>query len=335
MLATISCGKQGCSKTRLRLVDWRSAIARLEGAYSENTLRAYRADFALFESWCKKARRSPLPASPETVAAFVAHDAIKSSPSTLRRRLAGIRKVHRLLRLANPVEDEEVLIAMRRALRTKPRRQKQAHGLTRELRDKLLAACPDTLLGLRNRALVAVGYDTLCRRAELVSLSIEDLAQLENGAMSVLVRRAKNDPFGDGRYGYITARTVEILRAWLEAASIQKGWLFRKVSGREIGSNALHPYTVNLIIKGAADAAGLDPDVVQNLSGHSMRVGAAQDLMTDGVGLLPIMRAGGWKSMNIIGRYVEHTEIALLGQMRRSIDSRVSHSRRATDPRRG
>jgi hypothetical protein len=64
-----------------------------------------------------------------------------------------------------------------------------------------------------------------------------------------------------------------------------------------------------------------------------MRVGAAQDLMTDGVGLLPIMRAGGWKSTNIIGRYVEHTEIALLGQMRRSIGSRVSHSRRVTDPR--
>jgi site-specific recombinase XerD len=315
--------------------NWRSAIARLEGAYSENTLRAYRADFGLFENWCKKARRSALPASPETIAAFVAHDAIKSSPSTLRRRLAGIRKVHRLLRLANPVEDEDVLIAMRRALRTKPRRQKQAHGLTRELRDKLLAACPDTLLGLRNRALVAVGYDTLCRRAELVSLRVEDLAQLENGAMSVLVRRAKNDPFGDGRYGYITARTVQILNAWLEAASIKKGWLFRKVSGRQIGSNPLHPYTVNLIIKGAADAAGLDPDVVQNLSGHSMRVGAAQDLMTDGVGLLPIMRAGGWKSTNIIGRYVEHTEIALLGQMRRSIGSGVSHSRRVTDPRRG
>ena len=226
----------------------------------------------------QKERRSALPASPETVAAFVAHDTIKSSPSTLRRRLAGIRKVHRLLRLPNPVEDEDVLIAMRRALRTKPRRQKQAHGLTRELRDKLLAACPDTLLGLRNRAMIAVGYDTLCRRAELVSLCVEDLAQLENGAMSILVRRAKNDPFGDGRYGYITAPTVQILRAWLETASIDKGWLFRKVSGLRIGSNPLHPYTVNLIIKGAADAAGLDPDVIQNLSGHSMRVGARKTL---------------------------------------------------------
>ena len=108
-------------------------------------LASYRADFACFEDWCSR-KTSALPASPETVADFIRYDAIKSSPATLRRRLAGIRKVHRLMRLANPVEDEEVLIAMRRALRTKPRRQKQALGLTRDLRDKFLAACPDTLL---------------------------------------------------------------------------------------------------------------------------------------------------------------------------------------------
>ena len=74
---------------------------------------------------------------------------------------------------------------------------------------------------------------------------------------------------------------------------------------------------MNRVIKAAANAAGLGEDTVANLSGHSMRVGAAQDLMISGVGLLPIMRAGGWKSMNVIGRYVEHAEVMLHGQMRR------------------
>ena len=95
--------------------NWREAITRLEGAYSENTLRSYRADFARFEEWCLQENLCSLPAAPETVAEFIRYDAIKSSPATLRRRLAGIRKVHRLMRLANPVGDEEVLIAMRRA----------------------------------------------------------------------------------------------------------------------------------------------------------------------------------------------------------------------------
>jgi integrase len=193
------------------------------------------------------------------------------------------------------------------------------YGLTRDLRDRLLAACPDTLLGLRNRAIIAVGYDTLCRRSELVSLRVEDLAPVEKDAMSLLVRRAKNDPFGDGRYGVLTAPTVKILKTWLESAAINDRWLFRKIIGTKVGKNALHPYTINRIIKAAADAAFIDPAIIRSLSGHSMRVGAAQDMMTDGVGLLPIMRAGGWKSMNVIGRYVEHAEIARFIQIRHGV----------------
>ena len=297
-------------------INWQSAIDRLTGAYADSTLRAYRSDFAAFDQWCAATSHEALPADPETVAAFIAYDATKSSPATLRRRLAGIRKVHRLLRLGNPVDDEDVAIAMRRALRTKPRRQKQALGLTRTLRDQLIATCPDTLQGKRDRALIAVGYDTLCRRAELVSLRRDDLSSLENGAMSILVRRAKNDPFGDGRYGFIAPPTARLLMDWLDAAKIEQGFLFRRITGPWIGPNALHPYSVNRILKETAKRAGLAPKVIADLSGHSMRVGAAHDLMADGLGILPIMQAGGWKSMNVIGRYVEHAEIGLLAKLR-------------------
>jgi len=89
---------------------WRAALARLDGAYSEHTLRSYRSDFARFEAWCDAAGQSALPASPENVAAFVSHEAPGCSPATLKKRLAGIRKVHRLLRLPNPATDEEVLL---------------------------------------------------------------------------------------------------------------------------------------------------------------------------------------------------------------------------------
>jgi integrase/recombinase XerD len=232
-----------------------------------------------------------------------------TSPNTLRRRVAGIRKIHRLMRLPNPVEDEEVLLAMRRALRTKPRRPKQAYGLTKDLRDKLIAACPDTLIGIRNRAIIAVGYDTLCRRSELVGLRVEDLSKLERGAMSILVRRAKNDPFGDGRLGYLTPKTVKLLKKWLKASNIKEGWLFRRIYGFRIGSHYLHPYTITRTIKELAVAAGLESSLVRQLSGHSMRVGAAQDMMTSGIGILPVMQAGGWRSMNIVGRYVQNASV--------------------------
>jgi len=198
---------------------------------------------------------------------------------------------------------------MRRALRTKPRRPKQAYGLTKKLRDKLIAACPNDLIGIRNRAIIAVGYDTLCRRSELVSLRVEDLSELDHGAMSILVRRAKNDPFGDGRFGYLTPKTVKLLKRWLKKGKISEGWLFRRIYGWRVGSDNLNPYTITRVIKELAATAGLDKSVVRQLSGHSMRVGAAQDMMTGGIGILPVMQAGGWKSMNIVGRYVQNASV--------------------------
>ena len=79
-------------------------------------------------------------------------------------------------------------------------------------------------------------------------------------------------------------------------------------------------------------AAWLNTEIVKCLSGHSIRVGAAQDLMADGFGLLPIIRVGGWKTSNTVGRYVEQAEIALLGKLRHSIDSGVSQRHLKTDP---
>jgi site-specific recombinase XerC len=78
--------------------------------------------------------------------------------STLRRRLYGIRKIHRLLKLPSLVDDEDVTIALRRALRQKRSRAKQALGLKRDLLERLMAACGPDLLGLRDRALLALGY---------------------------------------------------------------------------------------------------------------------------------------------------------------------------------
>ncbi len=120
--------------------NWRDALARLEGAYADSTLRAYRADIEAFENWCRETTREAFPAAPGTIAAFLMSQAKHSSAATLKRRLAAIRKIHRLMRIENPAADEEVLLALRRVLRAKRARPQQALGLTAELRDKLMAA---------------------------------------------------------------------------------------------------------------------------------------------------------------------------------------------------
>lgn len=291
---------------------WCQSLARLDGAYADSTLRAYRSDITNFEEWCRSAGRDPLPASPETVAAYVEAQAPNVSTSTLKRRLAALRKIHRLMRFENPVLDEEVVIAMRRALRAKRARPHQAMGLTRELRDRLIGVCPDSLSGRRNRALIALGYDTLCRRSELVALLAVDVSVTCCGAAQILIRRSKNDPYGQGRLGYVSAETLLLIKDWQRAARINEGFLFRRVRGARIGDEALHPYSVNRILKDAATRSGLPDEIVKELSGHSMRVGAAQDMIASGANILPIMRAGGWRTLNVVARYVENADLTAL-----------------------
>src|SRR3954454_5993618 len=138
---------------------------------------------------------------------------------------------------------------MRRALRSKLQRPRQALGITQHLRDRLIRACPDTLMGKRNRAMIAIGYDTLCRRAELVGLRVEDLSVTARGrGATILIRRAKNDPFGSGKWGYVSENTCKLLADWFIATNIIEGWIFRRIRGNKVGQDALNPYSVNRII---------------------------------------------------------------------------------------
>lgn len=123
------------------------------------------------------------------------------------------------------------------------------------------------------------------------------------------IRRAKNDPFGDGRDGFVSAPAADALKAWLEATKISEGWLFRRVNPGWAGADALHPHSIGRMLKQRAAAAGLPVEITSRLSGHSMRVGAAQDMVVNGADILPIMRSGGWKSINVVARYVQNVEL--------------------------
>lgn len=286
-------------------------ISRLDGAYAESTLRAYRTDALNFANWCTERKHTPFPATPEVMSHYIADHSEIYSASTIKRRLAAIGKIHRLMKLDNPTADEEVKLAIRRALRKKFTRPCQASGLTAKLRDQLIASCDNSLTGKRDRALITVGYDTLSRRSELISLCVEDISFTNKGAR-VLIKRAKNDPFGNGRISYLSLKTSKYLQDWIKVSGITEGPLFRAIKHEKIHAKSLHPYSVNRIIKKAALTAGLKQQEIQKLSGHSMRVGAAQDMMVAGLDILPIMAAGGWKTTNVVARYIENADLSPL-----------------------
>lgn len=155
--------------------DWRSEFQRLEGAYAPANMRSYRADVEALETWCETQGLPLFPSTVDTVCKFVEAQGREKAPSTVRRRLYAIRKVHRLLRLPDPTYDEEINLALRRVKRAKRIRPKQAKGMTRVFLDRFLECQPDTPWGLGNRAMLTLGYELLARRSELVALRNEDV----------------------------------------------------------------------------------------------------------------------------------------------------------------
>ena len=286
-------------------------LVHIDGAYAPNTLRAYKADMLEFIAYCEKNGVCALPAKPETVAEFLMQtvpQGIKSS--TIRRKVSSISAIHRLSSLEDPTKHSEVRIIQRKIYRQLGTRFDQAYPITRELLNRLLAACEDDLHGLRDRALLLVAYDSMRRRTELISLRAEDIEWIPNTGASILLRKSKTDQQGCGKWIHLTIESTQALHQWLSAAKINEGLIFRGVRPSGAITDGLCESRISRIYKARARKAGLSEIVVKSISGHSMRVGGAQDLLNIGASLPQIMVKGGWAKTDTVMRYVERARSA-------------------------
>ena len=275
------------------------------GAFSRNTERALRSDVQVFRTWCREKVRTAFPASAATVAAFIDEMGRIKTPATVRRYVSSIATVHKALREINPLDSAAVRFALQRMHRRRGRRQAQVQGLTWPLRNRLIEATGDRLIDARNRALLAVGYDTLLRRAELVSVKVADLLEEIDGTATLLVRSGKTDGEGRGATLYLARDTVALVNTWRELGSINGGYLFRSVRKDATVGQKLDPSQVPRIYKRMARHAGIPAEVVDTLAGHSTRVGAVQDMIACGIELPAILQSGRWKTTRMVHRYGE------------------------------
>jgi site-specific recombinase XerD len=289
-------------------MDIKSALAALidhiSGAYAPNTLRAYRADMEEFIRYCTKHGLVALPANPSSVAGFLmdaATTGIKSS--TIRRKESSISAIHRLSYLTDPTKHPEVRIAIRKIQRKIGTQFGQAYPIDEVLLRRLLAACGNDLRGLRNQVLLRLAYESLRRRSELVSLRLEDLEPNPDGSAVILLRRGKTDQTGNGSWVALSKNTHRIIKLWISAAELTEGPLLRSVHRGTIGPS-LNPGQINRVLKKLARDAGLHENIVNRISGHSTRVGRAQDLLKVGASLPQMMHAGGWSKPDTVMRYV-------------------------------
>jgi integrase len=296
-------------------VEWTAAVERLRGAYADGPLEGCLYEGRRFAAWCAARGERAFPAAPESVAAIVEHYFQTCTVKTVETRLWHLRRIHRALGTPDPTRSEVVRLAFRRGARAfgtrrYPSKSRQATPVNAAMRDRLLACCPETLIGLRDKAILWLGYDTLCRQGELIALRVEDIECLADGTSRILLPASKCDPFGRGEHVYLTAEGLRHVLAWLQAASIVQGPILRSVHPRaRRNRKGMVVDLVKLRLRKLAARAGLSAEQVRGLSGHSLRVGAAHDLAAAGRTLPEIMRAGRWRSLQSVALYVRDAPI--------------------------
>jgi site-specific recombinase XerD len=290
--------------------DLAAAIDLAKAEKAASTRKAYGTDFRLFREWCEARGVSTLPAAPETVAAYLAAHAGTSKASTLSRRIAAIRYAHKLVGLALPTDAEGVKATMRGIRRTHgSARVRKAPAVASKMLG-MVATAPHKLAGLRDRALLLIGFGGALRRSELVALDVADIAETETGLL-VTIRRSKTDQEGEGATIAIArgdvACPVKALRTWLDGSGIEAGPIFRPIDrAGTVRPSRLTDRSVSNIVKAYAARAGFDADT---FSGHSLRAGFLTSAAGKGASIFKMMDVSRHKSVDTLRGYVRDAEL--------------------------
>ena len=278
-------------------------------SHAPATRRAYESGWRSFEAWCAAERYRAFPAAPETVAAYLAHRADAGrSISTLKIDRAGIRHFHVTQGADSPTQSAGVSRVMRGLARRAAagklvQGRGQATGLTA---NHLAAICAtahrrrvyrgggrESEKAARRRgavdvALVSVMRDALLRRSEAAALTWKDVTFLADGTARLAIRRSKTDQDGEGAIQFIGKDAAQALQA-IHGHAAPSEHLFGLRSGRAVSNR----------IAAMARAAGLG----EGFSGHSPRVGMAQDLAANGASTTELMGAGRWSAHRMPAHY--------------------------------
>ncbi len=290
-------------------IDRAASYARQDRAPATRT--AYKSDFAIFRRWCLAREVNAFPATPETVAGFLASEAEAGlAGSTITRRCAAIKYAHKLTGHEPPTNSELVkatLRGIRRVIGAAPKRK--APAIAETARAMMLSA-PKGLKGLRDRALISLGFAGAFRRSELVALDVADLEETDDG-FRVLLKRSKTDQEGKGEVIAVirggACCPVKAVKAWLAAAGISEGAIFRPVAkGSRLRPSRLTGKSVCDITKAYADRVGLDG---ATFGAHSLRSGFLTSAAHRGASVFKMRDVSRHKSMDVLQSYVRDAEL--------------------------
>ena len=215
-----------------------------------------------------------------------------------------------LVQAKPPTSSEGVKAMMRGIRRTIGTSKVQKTPATHDIVAAMLDACGGGLAGIRDRALISVGFATAMRRSELVALELADLIPVEDG-YRVIIRRSKGDQEGEGQEvavprGY-RLRPVEAVQTWLASAEISAGPVFRAVGhGGRVSCEGLADDSAARIVKRYARRVGQDP---ASYAGHSLRSGFLTSAAEPGASIWKLLEVSRHKSLDTLRGYVRRVDL--------------------------
>ncbi len=288
---------------------------------AENTLEAYRGDINDFTDWCKaRGIESDPPCPGGVVAEYLAQVADKRKLATVRRRLAALNWWHTLKGHIPPGKTPEVIMTLDGIKRTKAQAGEHTEAkraiVVEELR-KIVFGVPETRRGIRDRALILMGFGGALRRSELVRLRVRDVRNEADG-LRITIPYSKTDQFGEGQtvgvnYGRDSNLCpVLVYRYWRQVSEIKSGFVFRPIDRwGNISDDDVHlsEDAVALILKRAARRALGRDFPCNDVSGHSLRAGYATSSAIGGGDIMAIKKQMRHKSVETTMKYVRDAEI--------------------------
>ncbi len=295
------------------IVDLASARDYVRASRAESSLSVYRRAFKHFDAWCLEQGAASLPAAPETLAAYLAAEADRGlSPSTIEVKAAAIGAAHDAAEALAPNASVLVRKTLSGIRRVKGGAVLPKDPLTAGEVTKIVDEISPSagLVGLRDRAVILLGFAAALRRSELAALDIDHIEFVDEGLL-VTISTSKGDQESEGQMIAVPKGThhcpVAALKDWLDAASILKGPVFRGFAkNRRLLERGISGKTVARIIKLRAARAGFDAD---DIGGHSLRAGFLTSAAKNRANLWKMAEVSRHKSIDMLRAYVRSTEL--------------------------
>lgn len=303
-------GNYSLSTEILELQD--EAKKHLANSKATNTKRAYRSDWTQFSEWCKKNGLVDLPAEPETLVYYITFLGKTLKASSIKRKMTAISQRHETAGYPSPTKTALVKGVWEGLQRTIGIKEEGKEAIwIDELRRIVQAIDKHTLIGIRNRTLLVLGWAGALRRSELVSLDIEDISKTRDGLILHL-NQSKTDQKGEGQeialpYGSNPLTCpVRSLEDWLDASGISEGAIFRRIDRHGNIYGRLTSQSVRLIVRKSCEAIGMN---AERYGAHSLRSGFCSTAAKAGKAEHQIMKQTRHKRSDSLQRYIRKANL--------------------------